>query len=1478
MNLIKFKSIKKAPKILLYIVSGLLILFLILGLLLQTSWMQLKLGQYGASYLSKRLNTSVSIQGLELHFFHGASIDGLLILDQEKDTLLYAQKLSLGGFSYNKINQEFILENAYLASTRLKLHKDSLGLSNFQFIFDEFSNKEKSKAFKLKFNNIKVQESDWSYHDDRKHLQPGFVNYVHVHLKQLGLQLNSLNYEKDSLQIDLDAISFNETQGFQLNDLKSRFTMAADKMLFKDLSIQTPLSHFEGEFNMKYDSIADFKQFYEAVKMEAEFNNAMINVSDLSYFIPVLRGTNNSIQLNGRASGYTDNLKLKDLDLIVDNETKLKGEIRLRGLPDVKETYIFLNLENFETSAIALRNLPFPPFDKHHHLSIPSHFDELGIIQYQGEFTGYYNDFVSYGEILTDLGKIQMDLNLSENDLGNIQYTGEVSSSAFELGRFLSVDDIGLIAMNLQIEGQGIERENIKAKAKGRIDQFEFRKYSYQGIVINGGFSDQVFGGELSVNDENLKFDFEGLIDASKKLPISDFNLDLKWAYLNKLNLLSDRDSLAKLSFDANFNLLGSKLDNIEGIAEVKKLDYEENEVNHHVESIELKAEKKTNEKKLSLKSSILSAEISGKYNIEDLPEIVRSYFKLFVPKNEEISLRDQNFNFSAVIHNADPFTEVFIPELQIAKETMLFGNLKTSDKQLSMNCTGRFLSYKGIDLGFYNAAVIGDADTVDASLKSQELSIPKLGSFENLRLLSQIYGGKIELENYWDKLNDREDQGQLKLNMDIVSNTEVKGSFYESEFELEDTLWTIKDSSQFVINKNKIEIPKVLLSNGTQFLKANGTFSEFEEDTLHLSLKGIDLAYVSQLFPNGKPHLEGFVSGEAHLANINEHKTFTSDLYIENLAMNAINIGAAQLISTWKDKDKSLNLLASLGAKNKPLLGLSGKVFPLREKENLSLQLQLNELPLNLADSFLVGFISDLEGSVSGNVKIEGKIEEPFLNGELELANTQFRIDYLNTSYRVDKKIIIQPDYFGFNRISISDENGQKAIGTGTIMHDNFSNFNYDVGLEFNNFLAFNTTSKDNALYYGKGLASGTGNISGYDNELIIELDVSSDAGTSVSIPLSDGLSVANSNYLIFTNSTDTSDAKEADIDLSGISLDIDLDIRPEAKVQIIFDEQIGDIIKGSGQGKLKLEINRQGDFNIFGQYEVLNGDYLFTLQNVINKKFKIASGSTISWDGDPYEARIDINAIYDLRASLYDLMPEDTTSNLRRRVPVELELQMTNQLLSPEIDFDIRLPSADETVKRRLESILYLNSEDVNRQELNQQVFGLLVLNRFLRPTSGVTTIESYDRGTPGINNGYEFISNQLSSWLSKISDQFDIGVNYRPGDEITNDELDLSLSTEVFNERLILDGNLGYSSNASQNNQNASNFVGEFSAEYKLSKDGRFRLKGFNRSTNNNLLQNLSPYTQGVGLFYREEFDTFNELWRKYFHSSSLNSDAK
>jgi hypothetical protein len=388
------------------------------------------------------------------------------------------------------------------------------------------------------------------------------------------------------------------------------------------------------------------------------------------------------------------------------------------------------------------------------------------------------------------------------------------------------------------------------------------------------------------------------------------------------------------------------------------------------------------------------------------------------------------------------------------------------------------------------------------------------------------------------------------------------------------------------------------------------------------------------------------------------------------------------------------------------------------------------------------------------------------------------------------------------------------------------------------------------------------------YKNKLNIELDVTSEKETVMNIPLNNAEEISENDFIEFVSKDIKDKVEEKEIDLSNIEMNFILHATPDAEVRLIFDDKIGDVIRARGEGDISININPQGEFKMYGDYIVKDGDYLFTLQNIINKKFNLEEGGKISWNGNPMEAQLELTAVYSkLRARLYELLAatEDSASAelYKRRVPIDLKMKISNTILSPNISFDIELPTADETTKNKVRSILYVSDQQENIQELNKQVFSLLVLNQFISPDGGGTATYS----NVGTTTSMEMVSNQVSNYLSQISNKFDVGINYRPGDEISSDEVELALSTQILKDRVVLDGNLGMSDNKGiTNNQNASNLVGDFSIEYKITEDGKLRVKGFNQSNQFSLQRRSSNYTQGVGLFYRKEFDTFGELFRR------------
>jgi hypothetical protein len=500
---------------------------------------------------------------------------------------------------------------------------------------------------------------------------------------------------------------------------------------------------------------------------------------------------------------------------------------------------------------------------------------------------------------------------------------------------------------------------------------------------------------------------------------------------------------------------------------------------------------------------------------------------------------------------------------------------------------------------------------------------------------------------------------------------------------------------------------------------------------------------------------------------------------------------------------------------------------------------------------------LSDVRGIAGGEMTMKGTVNKPLLEGIIKIQKASFIVSYLQTRYNFTTDVTITPTAFMLKNADVYDSDGNKAVVNGLLSHNNFSDIKFESTINTNKFLFMNTAEKDNDLYYGKAYASGVVSFLGTPENINIEVNAKTEKNTKFYLPLSSSSDVTEQNFIRFTNSiNDTIKVDEnRKVDLSGIQLTLNLQVTPDAEAQIIFDSKVGDVIRGRGTGNLKLEITPTSDFNMFGDYTIESGDYLFTLQNIINKKFEIEKGGTIRWNGDPYMAILDITAAYKLKASLYDLMLD---SAYKQRVPVECILNMRNNLMQPDFKFDIKLPEGDTKPNSVIASL--------SNEEMNKQIISLLVLNRFVTPESfrgGSQLAETRSGNAVGVNSS-ELLSNQLSHWLSQISKDFDIGVNYRPGDEITKDEVELALSTQILNDRVILNGNVGVGGTQTSS---SNNFVGDFEVDVKINKSGKLMVKGFNRS-NTDIINDTAPYTQGLGLFYREDFDSIDELLQRYW----------
>jgi hypothetical protein len=631
-----------------------------------------------------------------------------------------------------------------------------------------------------------------------------------------------------------------------------------------------------------------------------------------------------------------------------------------------------------------------------------------------------------------------------------------------------------------------------------------------------------------------------------------------------------------------------------------------------------------------------------------------------------------------------------------------------------------------------------------------------------------------------------------------------------------------------------------------------------------------LDLATLNVFTRRIKLQLAGNMTGQASLINAYEDPLFLSDLKMKDLFINGQDFGESELRAKWDNPSRKIHMLASGVKGEAEIFRVEGDYFP--SSKDLQFDIDFDKIRLSAIEPFAESLVSDIKGLGSGDLSLSGTSTQPELNGEISLFKASLIVNYLQTRYSFTDKVTIRNNDIRFDKFGLTDELGNTAVANGSISSQYFKNFNLNLNISTPDFLFLNTTERDNEIFYGTVIASGIVRINGPVDNLFMDINASSGRNTVFYIPLFGAEEVNENDFIRFINSNgklaEQEDSESVyEVNLKGLSLNFNLEVTPDAEVQLIFDPKVGDILSGRGNGNLNITINSLGKFEIFGDMVIEEGDYLFTLQNLINKKLEVQPGGRITFNGDPSDANIDLRAIYKLRTSVYTLAPEPLYGDrdLKNRIPVECHIIMSGKLLEPTIKTDIVLPTADQQIKNIVSAAI--NSEE----ERLKQFISLLVINNFMSIDPGDSFLASSGSSSTASVAGVatsELLSNQLSHWLSQISRDFDIGLNYRPGDEITTDELEVALSTQILDDRITIQGNLGVGGQTTQTSSsaNTNNIVGDFDIDFKITENGKLHLKAFNRA-NDDLLYQTSPYTQGVGVFYREEFNTFGELIRRY-----------
>lgn len=1470
-------------------ISMLLVILFALSVILtglfRNSIVQTYLARITAIHLSEYLNAKVKINNLRVSAYFNLEAKDVEVNDLQDEPLIRLKSLYISSDILKTFHSDLILNNVILDSAQvyLRRHKHQQQL-NINRILNKLRRPQSSLSadtiehapFVLHVKNLELKDCRFVYQIADKTKDSGFgMDYYNLDVKSIQAKLKDILLVNDSISGKIESLSANEKSGISLKNLNTQVDIYNRGLVLKNARLETAYSHLNFDLKFDYPNWDAYNHFDDEVKMSGTIRKSKVNMKDIAFFAPAMEGMDNLFSITTTFSGPVKNLRLRKLQLKQGQGSYFSGNIQLTGLPNIYETFISLRIRDFSTSLKDIQAFKLPGGKVL--TELPQTLSEFGTLKVKGNFTGFYNDFVSNAKFSTNIGLLTTDIQFSNDSKRNIiGYKGDFKARQFNLGQFLNEPDLfGKSDFDVQVKGEGLDIKSLNANVIGKINAFQFKQHQLKDIAINGLFQERQFTGDVSISDKLIKADFAGHIKFDTLLPVFNFKLKLKDTHLASLGLLPV-DTSALVSSNIRLNFSGKTLDNIRGeiIFDSTFLNYKQEK--YEMQSFNLKTKANDqNIRSIQLQSDFIDGEVNGLFLLSDIRNSANLFLKDYLPNQlsvidikPEQSTRMMNWDFR--FKNFSRLLSLFDQSIQISEDASWDGHFDAGNNALKSQLHLKYAIVDGVklkDLEFRvhsnKSALYANVDVSTMLFKESQKEDTLQLSIDNLRLLAQAKNDsihfKLDWKNNFEAIQNRAD---IKAYLSLSQPNTKDFKFEQADLIINDTAWTIHPDNLFRIQKDALLFQKVGFSSKSQQIEITGALDQLNEQALKVNFKHFDISDFDILMHSKRIDLDGFIDGNIQFLNIFDNMDFLADMDITQFSINHELIGDAH-ISSKRNLDKSIFINAEIEKKLadaqllKPLI-FEGYYYPDRIFNSLDFSLFLKDLPIQVASPFLYKWVDHFKGTASGNVFVEGNLELPDVHGQVHLNKADFRIKYLNTTYQLTADALIDNSSISLHSADLRDEMNNRADVKGGLVHNHLRNFGVDLSINAHQFMGLNTRKGMNSLYYGKAFVSGNVDIKGPFDAVNFDVKLQADKGSGVVIPINLTADVSDNEFITFVNKKDT--LHQTQIvpkikELAGFSLNMDLALNPDANVEIILPEDLGNI-QGVGFGDLNLNLNRAGNFTMAGDYQVNKGTFLFSVKNVYKKRFDIVDGGTISWTGDPYAGELNMKAVYHVKTSLKTLGATQDTS-YRSRVPVDCVIGLKDKILNPEVDFGFEFPNSPETVRQQVFSLI----DTTNQAEMSQQMLSLLVLNSF----SFSSATGNADLASSVGGSSLQFVANQLGNWLSQISNDLDVGINYRPGGAITNEEVEVALSTQLFDDRVSIDGNFGYQNLNGVPNSNTSNIVGDINVEVKIAKDGRFRLKAFNR-TNTLDADNTAPYTQGVGVFYRKEFNFFSELFKR------------
>lgn len=1254
---------------------------------------------------------------------------------------------------------------------------------------------------------------------------------------------------------------------------------------------------------MSYNDIDDMDDFLSKVKMVGNFEGSEINSDDIAFFAPALRSWKKEISLKGNVRGTVEELVGKNMVVQAGNSTLLNGDISLTGLPDIDKTFIDFKANDFRTiysDAVTiipeLRRAVYPDLRK------------IKYVHFNGSFTGFIRDFVTFGTIETNLGTVRSDLNMKLPQGQEPVYSGNISTDNFQLGEFFNDPNIGAVSMTGNVKGRGLKEDTRNAEFNGRINFIDYYNYRYTNLTVNGRLDKKLFDGVASIDDPNIELSMNGKIDFNQAAPVFDLYADVKKADLKKMNITAD-----SIAFNGKFklNFAGDNLDNFIGNARITDASLVKDGKRLPFDTLVLSSAISNGVKTLTVNSNEFDGTLSGNFNIKDLPDAFRLFLNKYYPSYVKAPLippAKENFSFDITTRNIAEYMNLIHTDVKGFDFSHVTGQVDLSRNRIDLNADVPNFSFK--QYIFTDAQIKGSGDLSRLSLSGRAGNI---SVNDSMNLLQTNFNIDAANDSSMVKVTTASNLALNKANLNAmvhVYDGGVKIRFDTSSFAMNGKIWTIDKNAELDFGNNAMAQGQVVLHEGEQEIVLSTEPSKKGNwNDLNVMLKKVNVGDFSPLLLP-KNRLEGIVSGKLVVEDPYKKFNITGDIQAEQLLLDNDSLGNVIAHVDYKNENGELKFNGK-NLDNEHSIAFDADLFlNNKEKEkNNRITAQTVNYPIKIIERFVGTLFSDIQGYATGPIEMTGPMDELNFTGKLKLHEGGLKVKFTQCFYNIeDTYIDLKPTEINLDGIILRDPVTNNPIYlNGKVQHQSFRDMFFDVNVSTrkpgtrgteNNLpvLLLNTSFNDNQQFYGKVKGTGSFVLQGPETEMFMGISaIASDKDTStITIPPQRSRESGIADFLIEKKYGHEMIASGIKNSSSNIIYDIDVTANPMLSVKVVLDELTGDEIKGHGEGTLNIHAGTSEPLRMRGRLNIEDGNYLFTFQSFFKKPFEIRKGGDnyIEWNDDPYKATIHLDAVYKAEKVSFSVLANatgDETLN-RYRDDVFIVATLYGELFKPQFAFRLEFPANS---KASNDPAISFNIQKIERNpnEINRQVAFLIVFNSFapLESTSATSSASlgsafnefAYSTITSISGLFFNEINKALNKALSKILKTENLSLNFsgslynrnlldQQGSKsfnINQGNVNINMPISLFKDRFVV--TLGSTLDVplqSSIQQNVA-FLPDVTAEWLINQSGSVRATFFYRQ-NLDYLSTTSTGAgrtkrQGASIEYRKDFDSLSEL---------------